>query len=94
MTQQLFDVGSGISLDGDVAILKGAADPSIVGVAAPEGSLYMRTNGEIWLKFAASDISWRSPVQLTAQEQRNLDGGAAFTVYDPVTGLDGGTANG
>lgn len=94
MTQQLFDVGLGLSLDGEVAILKGAADPSLVGVPAPVGSVYLRTNGELWQKYAAPDLSWRNVVQVTAPDQHNLDGGAAFTVFDPATGIDGGSANG
>lgn len=40
-------------------ILQGAADPSAgAGVAAPAGSIYLRTNGSVYWKAGAGDTQW------------------------------------
>jgi hypothetical protein len=94
MSQELFEVGAGLSIDGEVVVLKGDLDPSVAGVDAPKGSLYLRTTGELWQKYDASPVSWRTAIQTDVVPDMNLDGGAAFTVFDPLTGVDGGTASG
>jgi|GEM_PF-3115827 len=48
-----------IRLSNGLYIMSGAADPSAAGgVAAPIGSLYLRTNGEHWRKTGAADTQW------------------------------------
>lgn len=59
MAIQLFRVKEGFSINGEIEIIYGSADPSASsGVAAPVGSTYHRTNGELWHKTAVSDTSW------------------------------------
>lgn len=47
---------------GGPVVLSGAADPSAAsGLAAPEGSVYMRTTataGQVWIKTGAADTGW------------------------------------
>jgi hypothetical protein len=62
MAAALFRIGTGLSIDGDTHILKGAVDPSAGGgVVAPISSLYLRDTGsagEIYQKTAAGDTAW------------------------------------
>lgn len=45
-------------VDEVVSVLAGAADPSIALVQRPIGSLYLRTNGEVWQKTGAVANQW------------------------------------
>jgi len=50
----------GLALDNDVAIFSSFIDPSSgSGETAPEGSLFLRTNGELFQKFGPNDVDWR-----------------------------------
>lgn len=52
-------IGSEIINLGAVELLQGAADPSAgLGVAAPVGSTYYRTNGQQWSKTGPADTAW------------------------------------
>lgn len=57
--KSLFLVENGLSFDDDVVILSGSIDPSLIGQAAPVGSLYIRTNGQLWQKFETNDVDWQ-----------------------------------
>ena len=48
----------GISF-GSTLITEGELDPSVNEEIAPKGSLYLRTNGEIWKKYGDSNSQWR-----------------------------------
>jgi len=57
----LFGVGDGLKiLEGDLeaSVLIGSTDPSIVGKAAPVGSLYLRSDGKSYKKVGAADTDW------------------------------------
>lgn len=57
---RFFLVENGLSLDDEVVIFSGFSDPSAgSGEAAPTGSLLIRTNGELYQKFAAADTDWQ-----------------------------------
>lgn len=44
-------------------LLSGAADPSVGGgVVATEGSVYLRTDGTLWVKSGAGDTAWTGPL--------------------------------
>ena len=55
-----FNVGSrGLSLNDNVGVFEGTADPSATGEAAPLGSLYVRTGTpELYQKTGATDTDW------------------------------------
>lgn len=62
----LFGVEEGIKIidnDGEAAIVFGSEDPSVAGRAAPEGSLYLRTNGVSFKKVGPLDTDWESASQ-------------------------------
>lgn len=67
-------------------MLVGTADPSTPGVAAPEGSLYLRTTGgagQLWTKTGAAATAW-SPLysaQVIAGQNANFN----FTTFAPGT---------
>lgn len=55
-----------INMAGGAARVAGQIDPSAVGLALPEGSMYHRNQpgaGELWVKFGAADTEW---VQVSA----------------------------
>lgn len=53
-----FNIEEGISLKDEVLIFCGAADPSSPGEVAPMGSLYLRTNGSLWIKTGVANNQW------------------------------------
>lgn len=53
-----FNVEQGIALGDTVGIFYGNTDPSIIGEAAPIGSLYLKTDGTIWSKIGTQDTDW------------------------------------
>jgi hypothetical protein len=57
----LFGVGEGVSIntnDGNAYLLFGISNPSVTGKAAPEGSLYLRSNGVSYKKTGPGDFDW------------------------------------
>jgi len=54
---QAFEV-EGILVDDKTGILTGDNDPSVPGLIAPVGSLYMRTNGLHYRKVGVLDNQW------------------------------------
>jgi len=57
----LFGVENGVRIetsDGNADLLFGVSDPSVVGKAAPEGSLYLRSNGVSYKKTGPGDYDW------------------------------------
>lgn len=76
---KFFLVENGLSFDDDVAIFSGFTDPtSGSGEAAPIGSLFIRTNGQLWQKFGAADTEW----QLVSNEGTSIK----VTSTDTTTG--------
>lgn len=65
----------GIVLNDVVGLLGGADDPSSAGVDAPEGSLYIRTSGQIWQKSGPGDTDWT---------EKGTGAGSAPNSYDGV----------
>jgi hypothetical protein len=53
-----FAVENGLSLDDAVGIFTGSNDPSILGEAAPIGSLYIRQNGSLYQKIGSANTDW------------------------------------
>jgi hypothetical protein len=63
MSRELFGIEKGIKLLGEnlvtgVSIVSGSTDPIVVGVAAEIGSIYLRTNGNLYKKIGALDTDW------------------------------------
>lgn len=56
---KFFLVENGLSFDDEVSLFSGFSDPSVVGEAAPIGSLYLRTTGQLWQKFGPADTDWQ-----------------------------------
>ena len=55
---RFFLVENGLSFDDNVSIFSGNSDPSVVGEAAPIGSLYLSTNGSLYHKFGTAYTDW------------------------------------
>lgn len=54
-----FQPEDGINLDDLVGIFSGTADPTAgAGEAAPIGSLYLRSNGQLWQKTGSANVDW------------------------------------
>jgi len=49
---------NGINLDDLVGIFAGTTDPTVVPEAAPIGSLFIRSNGQLYQKIGANDTQW------------------------------------
>lgn len=56
--EHAFNVEQGISLNDEVGIFHGAHDPIAAGEIAPVGSLYLRTNGQLYSKIGVGDQEW------------------------------------
>lgn len=68
-----------------VDLLAGAANPSAgAGVVAPIGSLYLRTDGTLWIKTGATNTAWTSLSGAIGNPQR-------FTYV--ASGAEGATFN-
>ena len=62
----LFGVDNGVRIeteDGSADLLFGIEDPSIVGKTAPEGSLYLKSDGVSYKKTGALDTAWEKASQ-------------------------------
>lgn len=62
----LFGVENGVRIEtseGNADLLFGISDPSVTGKAAPEGSLYLRSNGTSFKKVGAGDYDWETASQ-------------------------------
>lgn len=58
-TSKFYRVRPGLSLDdNDTALFAGSIDPRDTSEQAPIGSLYLRTNGEVWYKYGTGDSEW------------------------------------
>lgn len=75
---KFFLVENGLSFDDDVVIFSGASDPSSgIGESAPIGSVYLRTNGQLWQKFGSADTDWQlvstegTSVKVTSSDTTN-----------------------
>jgi len=58
----LFGVKLGLKIfgsDAEADVLNGIASPAVAGVAAPEGSLYLRQNGVSYKKIGPLDTDWK-----------------------------------
>jgi hypothetical protein len=78
--------------DGVTQILSGNGDPSVIGVEAGIGSIFLRSDseGKTYNKTGTSSTSW----ELISQESdTNLDGGSAASVYGGTESIDGGSAS-
>jgi len=53
-----FEAPDGILLNDLAGVLSGTFDPSVSGQAGPIGTLFLRTNGELFKKIAAADSDW------------------------------------
>ena len=66
MSESLFRVGAGFSIDDNVSILYGITDPTTAsGVVAPVGSMYMQNaagtdGGAVWCKVGEADTAWQN----------------------------------
>ena len=60
-----FEAVEGFIVESGAGIFSGSISP--VGSDAPSGSLYMRTNGEIWRKFDSGSSDWVLVEQLSGQ---------------------------
>lgn len=76
-----------ILLGDTVGIMQGSVDPSAgSGVAGPVGTIYIRTNGELYQKFAALDADWNAKTSTTLSTEDIQSGideiqdGEAFTI--------------
>ncbi len=53
-----FQPEGGINLDDLVGIFAGSIDPSVIGEAAPIGSLFIRSNGQLYQKINTGNTDW------------------------------------
>lgn len=53
-----FEAPDGILLNDLAGILSGAIDPSVSGQEAPIGTLFLRSNGQLFKKTSAGDTDW------------------------------------
>ncbi len=63
----LFGVGNGLRIensDGRADLLFGVSDPSVTGKSAPEGSLYLRSDGISYKKIGPLDTDWEKSTQV------------------------------
>ena len=90
MKQDIFEVEE-LLIENGSAIGSGSEDPRDFTTEYPIGSLYLRTNGELWKKIGSQDNEWEL---IGANSSSNLDGGSAFTVFESTQIVDGGGANG
>lgn len=56
--QDAFQPESGINLDDLVGIFAGTLNPTVLGESAPIGSLYLRSNGQLFQKVGLPDTDW------------------------------------
>ena len=47
-----------VVLPNSVSLISGTVDPSASGIDRPIGSIYLRTNGEVWSKTGSTTTSW------------------------------------
>jgi|SRR6056300_689202 len=89
--ERAFEVDE-VLLGETVSVLKGDTDPSIALVARPIGSLYLRTNGEVWSKTGTAANQW------TRLEAGSATGGISESDHQALLQLihfiDEGPANG
>lgn len=62
MKQDIFEIEE-ILLEGGAAITSGDGDPAVLALDYPSGTVYLRTNGQVWQKQVGAPSNW---LQLTA----------------------------
>jgi hypothetical protein len=64
-------------------VLAGVADPSVAGLAAIKGTIYMRssTAGELWIKFGAGNFDWVPAGAVSGALVSNVESGAGRESY-------------
>lgn len=64
-------------------VLSGVADPSVAGLAAPKGTIYMRssTAGELWVKTGAGNFDWTPTGSSTGNIVSHVVSGASRATY-------------
>ncbi len=73
----LFGVEKGVRIetdDGNADLLFGVSDPSVVGKMAPEGSLYLRSDGVSYKKTGPLDVDWEKASQAEGSAQAIIYG--------------------
>lgn len=79
-------IDGGISLEDILGVFQGANDPSSgAGEDAPVGSLFLRTNGQVWQKVGAAATAWTHLVA-TATGVVNINDLGDVTVTTPQNG--------
>ena len=54
-----FPIPDGLSLSDNVGIFQGSNDPTVgAGETAPQGSLFLRTTGQLYIKVGPADLNW------------------------------------
>ena len=90
MKKNVFEIEEiAIIPDGENGSSIAAGSESPVGLDYPPGSIYLRSNGEVWKKFGVNTVDWSI---LGESKSNNLDGGAAFSIYGELDVVDGGFA--
>lgn len=76
--------------DGLTQILSGIGDPSVLGVEADIGSVFLRSDSPsgLYNKIGPNNTDWE-----LIKENTNLDGGSAGSIYGGTTPVDGGSAS-
>lgn len=90
MAGNLFKVEAGFNIDDEVFILHGADDPSVSGLEAPVGSLYLRKSaGTFFQKTGLGGNAWVEHKSGVSSSNGNMDGGNTSSVYLPNQIIDG-----
>lgn len=58
MALDYFRILQGLQIDETVVVVTGSIDPSVVGYAADEGSLFLRTTGQLYIKTGPANTDW------------------------------------
>lgn len=68
-------------------VLAGVIDPSVAGLAAVKGTIFMRSSasGELWIKVGAGNFDWEAAGSATGSIVSHPISGAARSTYDSVT---------
>jgi len=68
-------------------VLAGVADPSVAGLVAPKGTIYMRSStfGELWIKDGAGNFDWVPSGSSTGSIVSNIASGAGRASHGSQT---------
>lgn len=84
-----FEVCDGIIIEDAAGVFSGSVSP--IGTAAPQGSIYLRSNGEHWKKNGPLDADWIL-IESGGSGSPNVEGGNASSIYTADQCLDGGNS--